>query len=307
MRNMAEQSGRGCFEGFMRPASMLLAFAAILFAHRAALSQSAIGGTSPTTPKRSAEYRAEAARAPGVAADHPLLPVLDDAHEWLDHVRRTVRDSRCRVVKRERIDGVLQDYYYIDMWVREPVPGRSPLSVFMEFLGPSPVEGRRILFVEGRNEGKILVRKGGKRFDYVVTKVDPDSESGRGESQYTITQSGFVSLVGDIVATLERHIKADPSGRNTTVERPQGAKLDGRACHVVRITHPEKQDNLDFHVGTYFFDVELGVPCRTEKLDWPSRAGADLPVIAEFNYTKFQLNVGISDRTFDPQILRARR
>ena len=240
-----------------------------------------------------------------------MLPALKDAREWLSQARRTVHDFHCRVTKRERIDGILQEYYYIEMWVREEVrigeQVRSPFSVYMEFLGPKSVYDRRLLYVDGRNEGKIVVRKGGPRFEYVVTEVDPDRESTKSESLCPITQSGFVPLLAEIVATMERHMSADPSGENTLVTHPQGARVDGRPCHVVRITHPEKQDGLDFHAGTYFIDAELGVPARIEKLDWPKKLDAPAGLIAEYNYTKVQINLGLTDSTFDPKRLRAKR
>jgi hypothetical protein len=261
--------------------------------------------------RRAADYRPPAARLEAVSPDHPLLPALKEARQWLGQARQKVHDFHCRVTKRERIDGLLQEFYYIEMWVREEVrvaeQVRSPFSVYMEFLGPKSVYDRRLLYVEGRNEGKIMVRKGGPRFEYVVTEVDADAESTKSESLCPITQSGFIPLLAEIVATMERHMIADPTGENTVVTHPQGAKVDGRPCHVVRIMHPEKQDGLDFHVGTYFIDAGMGVPARIEKLDWPRKPDAAPGLIAEYNYTKVQINLGLSDSTFDPKRLRAKK
>ncbi|MGD9724430.1 MAG: DUF1571 domain-containing protein [Pirellulales bacterium] len=294
-----------------RTVAGLLAAVAVIGAARLAVADEPTRNTRPSADRRTTEFRPQESRVPGVAADHPLLPELSEAREWLAQARRTVHDFQCRVVKRERIDGILQDYYYIDMWVREEARAgdhvTAPLSVFMEFLGPSSAQGRRLLYVEGSNEGKILVRKGGKRFEYVITKVDPDSESTRSESLCPISQSGFIPLFAETVATIERHMAADPFGANTIVERLEGAKVDGRPCHVLRITHPQQQDGLDFYKGTYFVDAELGVPARIEKLDWPTRPGETPPLLAEYNYTKVRLNLGLTDKMFNPKALKARR
>jgi hypothetical protein len=240
-----------------------------------------------------------------------MVPALKDARQWLAGVQGTVRDFYSRVVKRERIHGRLQEYHFIDMWVREEVRAGdqigSPLAVYKEFLGPDFVAGRRLLFVEGRNEGKILVRKGGPRFAYVITEVDPDSKSTKSESLCPITQSGFAALLTDFIATLERHAAVDPSGENTTVQRLQGAKLDGRPCHVLRVTHPRKQPGLEFHRVTLFVDAELNVPVRIEKIDWPSEAEEAGALIGEYNYTKVKINLGLTEGMFDPRLLRAKR
>ena len=53
-----------------------------------------------------------AAAASGV---HPLQPALDIAQQGLVKINANIRDYSCTIVKRERIDGELQDYYYIEM------------------------------------------------------------------------------------------------------------------------------------------------------------------------------------------------
>jgi hypothetical protein len=289
-------------------AGLLVAIAACV-AIEVSASETA-GGETQAAKDRRTTNRPEVARGLPVPASHLIVPAIAETREWLAQVQRTVRDFQCRVVKRERIHGVLQNYYFIDMWVREEVRTgdqvSSPLAVYLEFLAPSSAAGRRLLFVEGRNEGKILVRKGGPRFSYVITKVDPDSKSTKTETLCPITQSGFAALLTDFIATLERHAAADPAGDNTMVERPQGARLDGRLCQVLRITHPRQQPGLEFHKATIFMDAELGVPVRVEKLDWPPRPGDAPPVIGEYNYTNVKINVGLTDAMFDPRILKAK-
>ena len=130
--------------------------------------------SSERTTSTMAEYRRTAAAVP---ANHPLAAVLDYARKEQTFLREIVRDFTGRLVKRERIYGDLQDYQYIDMQLREEVRDGgqvvSPLGIFMEFVGPADVLGRRVLYVAGENEGKMLVRNGGKRFKYVIVKLDP--------------------------------------------------------------------------------------------------------------------------------------
>ena len=292
-------------------ADVLLGVVVVFWGTRATPSEPLSRGGGASGTARTSEFRPQSGDLPVVSAAHPMFPVLQDARKVLAHLRRTVRDFRCRVIKRERIDGILQDYNYIDMWVREEsrVDGRiaSPLSVYMEFLGPSPVVGRRALFIDGRNEGKILTRKGGKRFEYVITKIDPHGQSARSESLLPITQSGFTPMLAAIIAVLERHAAVDPAGENTEVQRIDGAKLDGRPCYVMRITHPTKQAGLDFHIASIFIDTELRVPVRIEKSDWPTRSDQAPPLIGEYNYTKVKVNLGLTDRMFDPRLLKTKR
>lgn len=257
---------------------------------------------------------AEAARpavaSPPSASDHPLAWVLKFAHEERAYLQRAVRDFRCRVTKRERIDGELQDYYYIDMRVREEgrAGGRvtQPLSVLLEFLGPPDVAGRRALFVAGRNDDKLLVRKGGRRFSYLVIDIDPFGESVKRESLMPITEIGFSHLLDRTIHTLQQDMAADPSGDNTVVEHITTATINRRPCRMLRITHPLRRDGLQFFSASMAIDSELHVPVRFDVYDWPESPGQEPPLTAEFTYTDVKLNVNLDDSVFAPAMLRGR-
>src|SRR6476661_2477301 len=206
----------------------------------------ALGQQAASEPPASAEqspqvsnYRGESAGAAAKGSVHPLSSILAYARKEQQYLQRTLHDFSSRLIKRERIDGFLQDYNYIDIWVREPVREDSqvvvPLSVYMRFLGPAKVAGRQVLYVEGSNDGKMLVRNGGKHFDYVTVQVDPEGESAKQESLVPVTKTGFTDLLASMIDVLERHMRADASGTNTRVTKTPGAKVNKRPCTMVRI------------------------------------------------------------------------
>jgi hypothetical protein len=252
--------------------------------------------------------RAAARSAATVVARHPLTPILDYARAEQVRLNETLRDFTCRLVKRERIDGLLQDYQFIDMRVREEVRQGDrvvrPMSIFLQFLGPASVAGRKVLYVAGQNEGKMLVRNGGKHFDYVVAKIDPRGESARKESLVPITESGFNRVLAQMIEILERHASLDPRGENTKVQRIAGAKLNGRPCTVIRIVHPTRQAGMEFHLANVFIDDELRVPLRVDSADWPYRPGGTGAVLSEYTYTNLKLNVSLGDSDFSTALVR---
>ena len=243
-----------------------------------------------------------------VAEGHALKPVIEYARREQAYLGSTVRDFSCRLTKRERIHGILQDHNYIDMWVREERRNEqgivTPLSIYMQFLAPKNVAGRRVLFVDGHNGNKMLVRNGGKHFDYVVVELDPHGETAMDESLVPVTQSGFNQILAQMIAVLERHVAIDPSGANTEVQQIKGAKLNQRACNVIRISHPSPQQGLEFHCVNVFVDDELHVPVRVDYTDWPRKPGGEAPLIAEYTYTNLKVNVGLPDSTFNPHRLK---
>jgi hypothetical protein len=266
-----------------------------------------VNGAAPLA----SNYRPSPAEPPADWAAHPLSPVIDYARNEQDYLRQTIRDFTCRLVKRERIGGFLQDMHYIDMQVREEIVRDSrlaqPLSIYLHFLGPQLVAGRKVVYVDGQNEGKMLVRNGGRHFDYVVVGVDPNGENARQETLVPITQIGFNRLLGQMIEVLERHRQADPAGTNTKAERIAGAKINQRPCTVIRVTHPLEQPGLEFHVANVFVDDELHAPVRVDYFGWPTSPRAAAPLIAEYTYTDLQLNVGLQDAAFSRARLRSSR
>ena len=98
------------------------------------------------------------------------------------------------------------------------------MSIYLEFLGPQKVAGRRVLFIEGENDGKMMVRNGGKHFDYVTVNIAPDSDSAREESLVPITQSGFNRMLAQMIDVSG----TTPQGRPQRHEHPGEADRGGK-------------------------------------------------------------------------------
>lgn len=248
--------------------------------------------------------------APQAAASqtHPLATVIQYAADVKRYLAQNVHSVRCQVTKRERIEGVLQENQFLVMELQEEVARggiiQQPMRVFLTFQAPAEVKGRRVLFVEGANNGKMLVRKGGTRFSYAVLRIDLDSESARRESLLPVTELGFGRLLDRQIAVLRSHEKVDPTGQNTEVRHIKDAKINGRRCEVIRVRHERRQPGLTFHLANVFIDSELHIPVRIDASDWPTEAGGDNPLLAEYTYTNVQLNVDFPEATFDSDRLK---
>jgi hypothetical protein len=264
---------------------------------------------APKTPQSVARNtKPSASSVPAeLNAEHPLSPLLVLARQRQEYVRNHIQDFSCRLIKRERIDGELQDYRYIDLLVREPRRGEGqssrPLGVLMSFLAPAQVAGRKILYVAGENDDKMLVRKGGRRLSYLVVSVDPCGASARNESQLPITASGYNDLLAGMIKSLERQMEADPAGANTRVQQIARARVNDRACSVIRIIHPKQQPELSFHLIDVFLDAQFHLPVRVAAYDWPNETDDAPALLAEYSYVDLQFNQNPSDARFDRQAL----
>ncbi len=217
----------------------------------------------------------------------------------------------CSLIKRERIDGDLHDTQFIQARVRTEAVENGhvvqPYSAFLEFQGPAKIKGRKVLYVQGRNDNKMLVRNGGKRFNYVTVKVDPKSEAAMSESLVPITGIGFASVTDSLITLIRQDIERDPLGTNTKVKFYRHAKINGRVCTRISVLHPNPDPVLEFSEANVYVDDELHVPIRIEALIWPKTAGEPKPLLFEYTYTDLRLNVGLTDEDFRTGLMDRKR
>ena len=238
---------------------------------------------------------------------HPLAPALNLARVRGAYLRENVRDFTCVLVKRERINGRLRGYEYLATKIRrEQRSGEriiTPYSVYSRYLGPAKVRGRKVLYVQGENDGKMLVRKGGPRFSYVTVKLDPNSAAAMRESRYPITELGLDWMTKRLIDQTLNDIRNDPAGENSRVTFFRQASVNDRPCLHVQVVHPVRREGFTYHLANIYLDSELHMPIRIETFDWPEE-GDDQPVLQEeYTLTRLRLNVGLTAADFRPSVL----
>jgi hypothetical protein len=237
---------------------------------------------------------------------HPLEPWVQYAASRGAYVREHLHDYTCLLVKRERIEGRLSQHQYLALKVRlgkmQGDRPTVPLSVYVQYLSPRELRGRKALYVAGRNDGKMLVRVGAGRFRYLRLRLNPDSGVAKRESNYSITELGIDTIIERLLEQAESDVATDPGGENTVVSRFRDARVNDRLCKRIRIVHPRRQDGLVFHIADVYVDEELELPIRVAGYDWPDNEGGSA-LLEEFTFTRLRINVGLTDEDFSPSLL----
>lgn len=235
-------------------------------------------------------------------AGHPLDPALQIARKSLVHIQSTIADYNAVVIKRERINGTLGDHEFMFAKVRnrkvENGSVRTPFSVYMNFLKPSTVKGREVIYVEGQNSNNIVAHEGGMKGRFLPTmNLDPNGMLAMQGQRYPITDFGIENLVLKLIEKGER----DRQQGECEVKFLQGAKVDDNPCTVLVVTHPVARAHFDFHVAEIFIDDKLNIPVRYCAYSWPTQEGGEKELLEEYTYRNIKLNVGLSDSDFDPK------
>lgn len=234
----------------------------------------------------------------GVSESHPLVRPWNQVSSQLHRIRNTLEDYSCRLVKRERIGGKLQQYRFISVKVRRRGESDRPFSVYLQYLGPKPFSGRRVLYVEGENDNRMLVRQATGLLGSVTLKIATNGMAARRESLQPITDVGFERMAASLLVKLAEEMEADPTGENTQVNYIPGATIDDRRCTCIRVTHAEPDEQFTFHAAEVFVDDEHQLPVRVVAYDWPTANGVRPPLISEYNYTRLNLNADFTDADF---------
>ena len=246
-------------------------------------------------------YRISKRIEPGdpAKAEHPLDPALQIAKEGLENIRNNVRDYSCTLVKQERINGVLNEpeYMFTEIRNRQVQNGQIviPFAVYMYFLKPENFKGREVIYVEGRNNDKLVAHEANFLRTFGAVWLDPKGPIAMRGNLYPITDVGLETLMLKLVEKGER----DRQRGEVQVEFIRNAKLNGRVCTVLQVTHPEKRPYFDFNIAQIFIDDELNLPIRYAAYTWPSKPGGKPEALENYTYLNLKLNIGLTDDDFN--------
>ncbi|MCE9554219.1 MAG: DUF1571 domain-containing protein [Planctomycetes bacterium] len=247
----------------------------------------------------------EAKVAGPAAAEHPLMPVLRYALETHGKLSAKVQDYKCRLVKRERIDGRLLLHEVIDVKLRQPGLSSAgspvPMGVYMKWFAPTKIEGREVVWTQGKNYNNLMATKGGEGNLRTFTLTVPlKSPRAMERTRYPISEIGMLNLAERLIQDGVKHMELD-SRRECQVRVAEGAKIDGRVCRFIEVVFPVQRDGIKFHKAQIFVDQQLEMPVRYAAYSWPKEAGAEPPLLEEFTYVNVKLNVGLTDQDFNPK------
>jgi len=220
---------------------------------------------------------------------------LDRALALLDQAAAafaSVVDYRCTHLRDELIDGELKKNHLL-LKIRH-----EPFSVSMEWVAPRSKRGRRVLYVHGLNDGKMIVR------DMITLRLDPKKSIEMKESRHTILEAGIKNLL----QRFQRSWHKEKELGRTEVSCHEGEAIihvgatEYRVpCITVETRHrPEDRQLFQFYRCRLFFDRRTNLPFQMEGYDWPTSASElERPRLAErYVYLDVQSNVGLTDEDF---------
>lgn len=261
---------------------------------------SRLAAQQPSPQTREPVFRVSRANSVPGPEQSPLDLALDMARQALAHSRSSIDDYTAVIIKREQVSGKLSEpeYMFAKIRNRKVMEGRLavPFSVYLLFLKPADVKGREVVYVENKNDGKLIAHEGGMKGRFLPTvPLLPTGVLAMRGQRYPLTEIGIENLISKLIErgeTARRHPEI-------TCEFRHNAKLKDRKCTIIQLNQPRKVSELDFSVAQVFIDDELNIPIRYVAYDWPAQPGGTGQILEEYTYLDVKLNVGLSDTDFD--------
>lgn len=222
--------------------------------------------------------------------EHPLMPALRWAKNGLKYLE-AIDGYTATMAKRERINGALGDYQYMEIKVRH-----RPFSVYVKLLGPDEVKGREAIYIEGQNNGNLVAHPTGVQKRLVGTiSLKPTGMLAMQGNRYPITEIGVLNLTRRLIEVGEQ----DMQYGECEVKYFRGAKVNDRTCTCMQFIHPVPRREFRYHLARIYIDEELNLPIRYEAYNWPSTPEGEPTLTEEYTYLNLRLNPGLTDRDFD--------
>ena len=168
----------------------------------------------------------------------------------------------------------------------------QPFSVYIKYLNPHA--GREVIYVAGKNRGKLLAHAEGVAAIVGTLKLSTDSRDAMEENRYPITMFGMSNLLTTLIQQWEAEEKKD----DAVVKFFPNAKLDKVDCKVAETSYAKQVPHAKFHMTRLYIAKESGLPVRVEQFGFPAD-GQQPPIIEEYNYTNIKTNVSFTDADFD--------
>jgi len=172
----------------------------------------------------------------------------------------TVPDYTATFSKQEFVGGTLSDNQVINLKCRH-----QPFSVYMKWLVGD--KGQELLYVDGQNEEKMLVKMGGLKGRLVPTlKLDPLGSLAMQESRYPITKAGIKALAETIIDFRKKDLDEN---LNTECVMLPNQKFDGKDCYCFIAHFANAKESESYRKSVIYIDQKTCLPIFVRGFGWP--------------------------------------
>jgi hypothetical protein len=253
-----------------------------------------------TTPRQSALSADEQNRQVQAAVQSSRLAM--EFHIALLEIAKqrlaAIPDYTCTFIRQERIDGEeLGEIQTCDLKLRH-----QPFSVYMKWLEGGDV-GRELLFVDGLNDNRMIVKLGGGKKMLPALKLDPKGSLALRESRHPINELGMLELCELILA----YRKRDVDVKECRWQMLNDQRVLDRDCYGFIVEYTDPSFEPVYRKSVTYIDKQLSLPICVRNYSWPAEGVTyddpqtldEATLIEYYAYRDIKFDSRLTDVDFD--------
>jgi hypothetical protein len=231
---------------------------------------------------------------PEEAAERTLRTKIARLERGRDFLQK-VPDYTAQFTKQELVAGSLLDEQVIYLKCRH-----EPFSVYLRWLTGDA--GREVLYVDGLNNGSMIVHAGGWKARLPALTISPDSSLAMAESRYPVTKAGLLGLVD---MSLSVHNEDLVKKNFARCDQLADQEFDERMCSTFVIEYKNAEISPTYRKSVVLIDNEWHVPLYVRNFGWPGPAQTidgdldEATLIEYYTFTDIQLRSQLVATDFD--------
>lgn len=160
--------------------------------------------------------------------------------------------------KQEVVHGELLELQSIELKCRH-----KPFSVYLNWTAGDV--GREVIFVEGKNDDRMIAHDGGWKARIPAFNLDPECSLAMRDARYPVTKFGVACLIETMLEIHEKDLQGD-NIKSCQMETDQ--KVDDRTCYKFTTTYKSKNDSPVYRKSITYIDSQWSIPVYTEHFEW---------------------------------------
>jgi hypothetical protein len=231
------------------------------------------------------------------AGDREILELnvqlLEQAVKYLE----SVPDYTATFFKRELVNGSMGDGQVVHLKLRH-----EPFSVYMKWIVGDA--GRELLYVDGENDGNMLVKVGGMKGRLLpCVRLDPCSSMAMNESRHPVTEVGLLNLCRRLLTHRREELAA--AKLSVRCRRIADQKVDKVDCDCFVLDFESPEVCSQYRRSVQYFEKEHALPICIMNYSWAGgENGAaqeidESSLIEHYTYSDLRLNQRLADVEFD--------
>jgi len=215
-----------------------------------------------------------------------LWPALRVCYQCVD-LLNNVDGYEAVFVKKERFGRKLAECA-MQMKVRH-----NPFSVYLLF--GKPHEGREVIYIDGQNNGQMMVHETGLKSIVGTINLDPNSDRAMNENHHPVTSIGMKKMVVKLIEQWEENASLP----DAEVKYYPNATIGDVPCKVVEVKNPRPVRGAAFHLTRLYIHDETNFPIRVQQFSFPKKTNTEPQLYEEYTYMNVKTNVELKDIDFD--------